>query len=103
MEYIHRIANIETLALPGWSRGPWADDDTVLLVVQPHGSNRISRHSRRTRHLGHDPTMRVVKLQLTIGHALNAIALFVDGTMMTAAQKHEIRQCRRAAVGPVTD
>ena len=72
MEYIHRIANIETLALPGWSRGPWADDDTVLLVVQPHGSNRIGRHSRRTRHLGHDPTMRGAEFELTSGRALDA-------------------------------
>jgi hypothetical protein len=31
------------------------------------------------------------------------IALFVDGRVVAATQKDEIRECRRAALGPVTD
>ena len=103
MEHIDRIANVETLTLPGWRRGPWVHRRCRLLVVRPYRSDRIGRRSRRTRHLGHDPTIRAAKFQLAIGHALDAIALFVDGAMMTPAEQHEIRQRRRAAVGPVTD
>ena len=103
MEHIDRIANVETLALPGWSGGPWVHRDPGRIVVHPHRAHGVGWRRRRTRHIGHDPTIRVVKSQLTIGRALDPIAFVVDRAMMTPAEQHQIRLCRRAAVGPVAD
>src|SRR4030095_15740269 len=103
MEHVDRIANVETLAQPGGSGGPWAHRDAGRIVVNLQRARGIGWRRRRTRYIGHDPTIRAAKSQLTVRHALDAIAFLVDRAVMTAAEQHQIRQCRRAAVGPVTD
>jgi len=60
-------------------------------------------HDPRRGNLRHDPAVRSAKAQLTIRLAIELVALFVDGAAVPATEHGEIRECRGAAVGPVTD
>src|SRR4029453_16592794 len=49
MEHIHRIANVETLALPCWSSGSWVHRDTGRFVVNLHRAHRVGWGRRGNR------------------------------------------------------
>jgi hypothetical protein len=51
----------------------------------------------------HDATIRAAEAKLTLGLSIDQIALLVDGTVMAAAEQYEVRECRRATLGPVLD
>ena len=47
--------------------------------------------------------IRSPESKLTVGLAIELIALLMDGTMMPATQRGEIRERRWSALSPVTD
>jgi hypothetical protein len=72
----------------------------VSLSQDAHG---ISRRRRRSRHLGQKPAIRATEPKLAVGVSIELIPLFVDGAVVAATQKRQVRERRRAAVGPVAD
>ena len=80
-----------------WSVSPCA---AFCARIAPAGSAGTQRGAR---YVGHDATIRTAEAKLTIGLPIDLIALLVDGAVMAAAQQYEVRERRRAALGPVSD
>jgi hypothetical protein len=103
MEHVDRVADVEALPLPHWRRGARAHDDPGLVVEHFHNACGIRQHLRRARDVRHDATIRTAKAKLTIGLSIDLITLLVDGAVMAAAEQYEVRECRRATLGPMSD
>jgi hypothetical protein len=65
--------------------------------------HRIVGNLGRRRDLWQKPAVRAAEPKLAVGFSIELITLFVDGAVMAATQKGEIRERCRAALGPVTD
>ena len=57
--------------------------------------------SWRRRHLGERTAVRLPEAECAVGLARRLIALFVHRAVMPPAEQREIRELRRAALGPV--
>ena len=72
-------------------------------VPCPERFHGIGGNRWRQWDLRYDPPVRPPERELTVRSSLDLVTLFVDGTVMTAAQQREVRERRRSAVGPVAD
>ena len=72
----------------------------VLFSQDAHG---IGRRLWRRWHLVQKPAVRSAELELAIRLSIELISLFVDGAVVAATQKREVRQRGGATVGPVLD
>src|SRR5262249_26338069 len=54
-------------------------------------------------HLGHEPPIRPPELEAAIRPPRDRVTLLVHGAMVSPTQECEVGQCRRPAVGPMTD
>ena len=71
------------------------------LVSLAKDAHRIGRGLRRSRHLGQEQAARPAESKLAIRLSIELITLLVDGAVVAATQKREVRERGGAAVGPV--
>jgi hypothetical protein len=55
-------------------------------VSRPERLHRIGRHSSRRRHVGQRPAIRPSELERTLRQSLELVPLFVNRTVMAAAE-----------------
>jgi len=78
-------------------------DKPLRIVPRSQGVHWIAGHSRRRRDLGQKTAVRAAEPQLTVGLSIELVALLVNGAVVPATEHGEIRERRRAPLGPVTD
>ena len=103
MQDVDRILHVETLPTPACHGCSRIDDDFVLVVVGAYRANGIAGQVASGGNLGQDASVGVSKPKLAIGLAIDLKALFVDGSVVSAAEQGKIRQCRGPALRPVMD
>jgi hypothetical protein len=81
----------------------WVQPKPRRLVALSQDAHGIRRNLRRSRHLGQKQAARPAELKLAIRLSVELITLFVDGAVMAATQKRQVRERRGAAVRPVPD
>jgi len=91
------------LAQPARDRGPRVQVETLRLVPLSKDPHRVAGHLGRRRDLWQTSAVRTAEPKLAVRFSIELIALFMDGAVVTATQEGEIRERRRAALGPVTD
>ncbi len=67
---------------------------------QLHG---IGRHARRGWHVGQKPAIRSAEAKRAVGLAIELIAFLVDGAVVPATEKGEVRERGGATLCPVPD
>lgn len=70
-------------------------------VTRPENADGITRHRGRRRDLGQRTPIGPLEPERPVGRARDVIALFMNRTMMAATEQDEVRECGRAALGPV--
>src|SRR6266850_3390194 len=103
MQHVDRIAHVETLALPARHRRARVQSKSVVLIPRSDDGHRIRRQIDGPRHLRNDPAVGVLELQLAVRLAFDLVALLVDRAMVSPTEHREVRECRGAALRPVTD
>ncbi len=103
MQDVDCPAHVQTLAQPARGHGPRVQIEPLRLVPLSQVFYGIAGHLGRRWDLRQKPAVRAVETKFSTRFWIELIALFVDGTVVAATQKDEIRECRRAALGPVTD
>jgi hypothetical protein len=72
-------------------------------VTRPERCDGIPPHHGSLRHLRQRAPVRPPEPERAIGAARDLKALLVDGAVMPAAEHREVRERRRAPVGPVVE
>jgi hypothetical protein len=103
MQDVDRIADVQMLAEPTGSRSMRVQGESRRLVSLAQDAHRIGRGERRSRHLGQEQAARPAEPQLAIRFSIELKTLLVDGAVVAATQKREVRERRGATVGPVAD
>ena len=70
-------------------------------MTRPEGGDGITGHRGRRRDLGQRTPIGPLEPKRSIGGARHPAALFMNRTMMAATEQDEVRECGRAALGPV--
>jgi len=96
-------AHVQALAQPARGCGPRVQVESLRIVPLSQDLHGIDGQFGRRRDLWQKAAVWPVEPKLSARFSIELIALFVDGAMVTATQKGEIRECCRAALGPVTD
>jgi hypothetical protein len=100
---VDRPGQIQSLPEPSGARRPRVEANADRVVTHAESLDGITGHCGRRRHLRHRAAVRPPEPQRAVGAARDLIALLVDGTMMSAAKKREVRQRGWAPVGPVAE
>ena len=103
MQHADRVSHIEALAPPGRYRGTRVDLNAVRIVLRTYRVAGILRHCRRRRNIGQWRAVRPPETQFTVRTSLYLVALLVHRTVMPPTEEREIRERRRAALGPVAE
>jgi len=101
MEHVDRVADVQGLAEPSGTRRPFVESQSLRLVLRAERLHRIGGHDGIQRHLRQEPPVGSAELERAIGTSLDLIALLVRGSMMSATPQRQVRQRRRAALGPM--
>ena len=78
-------------------------DEPLRIVPRSQNLDRIAAQLRRTRNVGQRPAVRAPEPQLAVRLSVEVVALLVDGAVVAATQKREVRERRGATIGPVLD
>src|SRR5688572_32793822 len=73
------------------------------LVPRSKRADRIVGDRGQRRNVGQRLSVGSPEAQLTISLLLEVISVLMDGAVMTPTQHREVRERRRATLGPVTD
>src|SRR5207249_5750851 len=100
---VDRPAHVQALPQPARGGSPRVQDEPLRIVPRSQDLYWIAGHRGRTRDLGQDPPVRAAEPKLTVGLAIDLVALFVNRAVVPATQQGEIRERGRASLRPVTD
>ncbi len=103
MQDIDRPPHVQRLAQPLGDRGPRMQVKPVGLVPRSEDFNRIAGHLGWRRHFGERSAVRATEPELAIRLSLELVPLLVHRAVVAATEQREIREGRRAAMGPVPD
>ncbi len=103
MQDLDRVAHIETLPKPAGARRVRMELEAGCFVSRSERFDGIVVEHCRRWDIGQRPSVRPSERQFTVGKVLYLVSLFVDGSVMAAAEHREVRERRGPAVGPVTD
>jgi len=101
MQDVDRPAQIQMLPEPARARRPRVEAESQRLVLSPQALNWIRGQRDRRRDLGQGPAVGAPEPERTVGLSINLVTLLVDGAMVLAAEQSEVRECGRAALGPM--
>ena len=77
--------------------------EPVRFVLRPEHLHRIDGHFGRRGDLGKEPAIRPAEAQRAVRLPVDLVALLVDGAVVPAAERGEVRQGGGASMGPVPD
>src|SRR5712692_1422930 len=100
---VDRPAHIEVLPEPAGARRARAEAQAEPVVTRPENHGGVPPHHGSLRNLRQQPAVRPPEPKRPVGPARDLIALLVDGAVMPAAKKREVREGRGASLGPVMD
>jgi hypothetical protein len=78
-------------------------DEPLRIVPRSEDLDGIAGQLARGRHLGEELTARPPEAELATDVSIELVALLVDGAVVPAAEQGEVREGRRASLGPVTN
>ena len=100
---LHDVGQVHRPAVPSWHRLLAGDHDACVFQVFDQLSSGVEADRRRRRTLFERPSARVDELHGAVLANSHAESAFVEQAVVAAAQQHEVRELRFAAVGPVDD
>src|SRR5215813_8769316 len=103
MQDADRVPHVQPFSEPTGRRGSRVQADPIRLVQRPDRCHRIAAQLRASRDVGENVSIRAAETKLAIRLSLDLVAVFMDGAVMATTEQSEIRERRRAAVGPVLD
>src|SRR5437899_711906 len=101
MQDIDRPAHVQPLPQPARACCPRVETESLRIVLGFESAYRIRGHSCNGRHRRQEPPIWPSELERPAGLAIEPIALLVDRAVVPATEQREIRERRRATVGPV--
>ncbi len=103
MQDVDGPSQIQRLPEPAGARCPRAYAKSLRVVTRAERLDGITGHGGRRWHLRQRAAVRAPESERPIGPARDLIPLLVDGAVMPAAQKREVRERGGASAGPVTE
>ena len=101
MEDVDRPGQIQPLSEPARARRPRVEAKADRVVTSAERLDGITGYGGRRRHLGQRAAVWPPEPERPVGPARDLVALLVDGAVMSAAKKREVRERGGAPVGPV--
>ena len=78
-------------------------DTPLRSVPRSQDVHGITGHVTRRRDLGQKPAVRATEPKLAVGLSIDLVPLLVNGAVVPATEKGEIRERSRASLCPVTN
>ena len=100
---VDRPPHIQPFPEPAGARRPRVEVQAVRVVRGAERRDGISGHRPRRRHLRQRAAVRSEEPERAVGPPRDLVALLVDGAVMSAAKKREVRERGGAPVGPVAE
>jgi len=103
MQHVDGVADVKALAQPSRGRGVRVHHEPFRFVPRSDRLQGIAGHAGRRWDVGDHAAVGTPELQLAVRLALDLVTLLVDGAVVPATEQRQVRERRRAALGPVTD
>ena len=103
MQDVDRVDHVEPLPEPARARRVGIQVETAGLVLRSQRVDGIGRNRGSGRRLGQEPAVRSKELKIAVRPPDHAEALFMDGAMVPATERGQVRERRRPALRPVPD
>ena len=103
MQDVDRVDHVEPLPEPARARRVGIQVETAGLVLRSQRVDGIGRNRGSGRRLGQEPAVRSKELKIAVRPPDHAEALFMDGAMVPATERGQVRERRRPALGPVAN
>ena len=103
MQDVDRVDHVEPLPEPARARRVGIQVETAGLVLRSQRVDGIGRNRGSGRRLGQEPAVRSKELKIAVRPPDHAEALFMDGAMVLATERGQVRERRGPALRPVLD
>ena len=103
MQDVDRVDHVEPLPEPARARRVGIQVETAGLVLRSQRVDGIGRNRGSGRRLGQEPAVRSKELKIAVRPPDHAEALFMDGAMVPATERGQVRERRGPALRPALD